>query len=47
VSKRTDEMSDDVREKLIQKIKESDFIAVYSDESADVSNVTQFSCLVC
>jgi hypothetical protein len=46
VSKRIDEIADDFREQLIQKTKESDFIATEFDESTDVSNLAQFSCFV-
>jgi len=46
VSRRIDEMADDVHEQLIQKIKKSDFIAVQFDELTDVSNLAQFSCFV-
>jgi hypothetical protein len=39
--RRIDEMTDDVREQLTQKMKESSFIS-YLDELTDVSNVADF-----
>jgi hypothetical protein len=36
------EMADDVRDQLIQKIKERDFIIIQFDESIVVSNLAQF-----
>jgi hypothetical protein len=42
MSRRIGEMADDVRDQLIQKIKERDFIAIQFDESIDVSNLAQF-----
>lgn len=46
VARRIDDMADDIREQLIQNIKDSDFIAIQFDESTDVSNLAQFSCFV-
>jgi hypothetical protein len=46
VSRRTDEMADDICEQLIQNIKESDFIATQYDKSINVLNLAQFSCFV-
>jgi hypothetical protein len=39
--RRIDEITDDVREQLTQKIKESSFIA-YLDELTNVSNIADF-----
>jgi hypothetical protein len=39
-------MTVDIVEQLTQKIKESDFIAVQSDEQTYSSNMVQFSCFV-
>jgi hypothetical protein len=46
VSRRIDELADNVREQLIQKTKESDFIAIHFDESRDVSNLVQVPCFI-